>query len=104
MTSLRARRVSCREVALAQAQENVQQTHNTEGLKNFWWLETYEGEYGPIRKAVMKMVFSGMCENLTACVILLNVVLVVYQTDQEAKCFPEYEDDPFACPTNGLNI
>ena len=38
-------------------------------------------------------------------IILANLVLVVYQTDIEATCFPEFTEKTIAdCPSNGNNI
>merc|ERR1719272_2254632 len=37
-------------------------------------------------------------------VIVFNLVLIVFQTDKEALCFPLFEDRPQDCPTHGDNI
>lgn len=88
--------------ALKAANTHFTKESLTSNQKLPWW--NHNGRVTGLRKEFARFVFSSWFDNLVTVVILSNLVLVVYQTDAEAQCYPDYEDNFPNCPTNGDNI
>jgi len=88
--------------ALEHAQGELQTDHLVSQAVLEWW---DDGKLTLLQRMVASVVFSYTMEAIVTIVIVYNLVLVVIQTDEEAKCFPEYSSSNFEdCGTNGENI
>ena len=57
-----------------------------------------------IRIQLAKLVFSQAFEMVMGALILGNLVLIWYETDVDATCFPEYVSDFASCPTRSDTV
>jgi len=67
-----------------------------------WW--DPHGDLEGYRRFIADWIFWSFFENVMTAIIVCNLVIVVYQTDQEAKCYPDYELDFKSCPHSGEQI
>jgi len=57
-----------------------------------------------IRIQLAKLVFSQAFEMVMGALILGNLILIWYETDVDATCFPEYASDFTSCPTRSDTV
>lgn len=56
------------------------------------------------RIAMAKIVRSQSFETFMGIVIMLNILLMIFETDADASCYPEYADNVSACPGRSSEV
>jgi len=69
---------------------------NTDGQLKTGWNQT--------RISLSKLAAHPRFEQFMSCVIIFNVAMIIYETNQGAKCFPDWYDDEDACPHSPSKI
>mmetsp|Transcript_47859 Transcript_47859/g.111824 ORF Transcript_47859/g.111824 Transcript_47859/m.111824 type:complete len:629 (-) Transcript_47859:51-1937(-) len=65
------------------------------------WLDD-DGQlvWSPLRVRLAKIVISQAFETIMGVIIVLNLFLIMYEADMDAKCYPVYSGDRFSeCPS-----
>eukprot|EP00930_Biecheleria_cincta_P056306 TRINITY_DN42451_c0_g1_i1.p1 TRINITY_DN42451_c0_g1~~TRINITY_DN42451_c0_g1_i1.p1 ORF type:complete len:681 (+),score=147.02 TRINITY_DN42451_c0_g1_i1:49-2091(+) len=56
------------------------------------------------RIRVAKVVMSQAFESLMGVIITFNILVMIFETDQDAMCYPEFDNRPSECPHAAENI
>jgi len=67
--------------------------------KALYMKKTFIEGSGPFRRTLAKVMLSERMEMLIAGVIFFNCVVICFETDKEAQCYPDFANDPDSCPT-----
>ncbi|CAJ1403947.1 unnamed protein product [Effrenium voratum] len=69
-----------------------------------WMDEQGRVTWSIARIRVAQVVISQSFETCMGLIILTNLGLIIYEADQDAKCYPAYSDNYNACPERSDNI
>jgi len=69
-----------------------------------WINEEGEQTWSNNRVMCAKVILSTYFEMLMGIVIVFNFILIIFETDQDGTCFPEYSNDLQNCPTKASGI
>jgi len=60
--------------------------------------------WSTLRIRLAKIVLTAEFESFMAMIIVLNLVLMIYESDQDAKCYPDYSNKVNECPFSSNKV
>eukprot|EP00445_Apocalathium_hangoei_P077576 CAMPEP_0204187446 /NCGR_PEP_ID=MMETSP0361-20130328/56807_1 /ASSEMBLY_ACC=CAM_ASM_000343 /TAXON_ID=268821 /ORGANISM="Scrippsiella Hangoei, Strain SHTV-5" /LENGTH=767 /DNA_ID=CAMNT_0051147847 /DNA_START=49 /DNA_END=2350 /DNA_ORIENTATION=+ len=69
-----------------------------------WLNKAGETTWPPLRIWLYKITTAQKFDTCMGAIIIFNMILIIYETDYRAQCYPEYADRIPLCPHNPDNI
>lgn len=69
-----------------------------------WDANGCKDDWSILRRAISRIIDSQSFERIMGLVIVINIVLIVLETDMDATCFPKWSSSFESCPTSAQKV